>query len=394
MISSETPGAEIRRIPVAGEGFKPYEVVVGQGLLSNAAEWVRPFLRNRRVLIVTDTHVAPLHGDALKARFEGAGLNTDLIVVLAGEESKSYDGFKFVLDAMLHAGLDRKDVVIALGGGVIGDLTGFACAVYMRGIDFIQIPTTLLAQVDSSVGGKTAIDHERGKNLIGAFWQPRLVLCDIDVLATLPLREIRCGYAEIIKYGLLGDAAFFEWLEANDARVLNLEPAATLYAVSRSVEMKAEIVAADEREGGKRALLNLGHTFGHALEAEVGFGDVLKHGEAVAIGMAQAFRYSTLRGDCDQPQAERAVAAIAHAGLPTTMAQVPGAPFAAERLMTHMAGDKKAEGGALTFILVDGIGKARVAKAENAENILDFLILDGALSPESSATPADTSIKV
>ena len=372
----------LRRIPVAGDGFKPYEVIVGQGLVADAVTWVAPLLTNRRVLIVTDSHVAPMHGEPLQARFVAAGYRVDMIVVPAGEESKSYDGFKFVLDAMLEHGLDRKDVVLALGGGVIGDLTGFACAVYMRGVDFIQIPTTLLAQVDSSVGGKTAIDHTKGKNLIGAFWQPRLVLCDLDVLATLPPREMRCGYAEVIKYGLLGDSEFFEWLEAHDREVLDLQPDALLTAVSRSVEMKAEIVAADEREGGQRALLNLGHTFGHALEAEIGYGDALKHGEAVAIGMAQAFRYGALSGECEQAEAERAVAAIAHAGLPTRMAQAPGAPFAARNLLAHMAGDKKAEGGSLTFILVRGIGKAYVAKKVCADDILDFLVLDGATAPD------------
>jgi 3-dehydroquinate synthase len=380
--------ASLRRIPVAGDGFTPYEVIVGQGLLDNAVEWTAPFLKNKRVLIVTDSHVAPLHEAPLRARFETAGFRVDTIVVPAGEQSKSYDGFKFVLDAMLDAGLDRKDVVLALGGGVIGDLTGFACAVYMRGVDFIQIPTTLLAQVDSSVGGKTAIDHERGKNLIGAFWQPRLVLCDLDVLTTLPAREVRCGYAEVIKYGLIGDSEFFEWLRAHDADVLALKPDALLHAVSRSVEMKAEIVADDAREGGKRALLNLGHTFGHALEAEVGFGDALKHGEAVAIGMAQAFRYCALSGDCEQEEAERAVAAIAHAGLPTRMAQVRNAPFPAQNLLKHMAGDKKAEGGTLTFVFVHGIGKAYIAKKVADEDILDFLILDGAVAPEVTSARA------
>jgi 3-dehydroquinate synthase len=334
------------------------------------------------VVIVTDSNVGPLHADRILAQFEAAGHKTHKILVPAGEESKSYDGLKFVLDALLDCGLDRKDVVIALGGGVIGDLTGFACAIYMRGIDFIQIPTTVLAQVDSSVGGKTAIDHEKGKNLIGAFWQPRLVLCDLDILKTLPAREIRCGYAEIIKYGLLGDKAFFEWLEANGDKVLALEPAAILHAVARSVEMKAEIVAADEREGGQRALLNLGHTFGHALEAEVGFGDALLHGEAVAIGMAQAFRYSALNGECTEEDSDRAVAAIAHADLPTRMSDIRNAPFDADRLITHMGHDKKAEGGALTFVLVGGIGRAFVAKKVPAESIAEFLIMDGAVSSQ------------
>lgn len=378
--------SDIRRIPVSGEGFKAYEVIVGQGLLNEAEKWVAPFLTNSRVVMVTDSNVGPLHADRILTQFEAAGRRTHKIVVPAGEESKSYDGLKFVLDALLDCGLDRKDVVIALGGGVIGDLTGFACAVYMRGIDFIQIPTTVLAQVDSSVGGKTAIDHEKGKNLIGAFWQPRLVLCDLDILKTLTAREIRCGYAEIIKYGLLGDKTFFEWLEANDDKVLALEPDAILHAVARSVEMKAEIVAADEREGSKRALLNLGHTFGHALEAEVGFGDVLLHGEAVAIGMAQAFRYSALNGECTEEESDRAVAAIAHAGLPTRMSDIRNAPFDADRLIIHMGHDKKAEGGTLTFVLVNGIGRAFVAKKVSAELIAEFLTLDGAIS--SATAPA------
>ncbi len=384
--------SDIRRIPVSGEGFKPYDVIVGPGLLSNAVEWVEPFLKNKRVVLVTDTHVGPLHAEALLRQFEAAGHQTHRIDVPAGEGSKSYDGLKFLLDALLDYGLDRKDVVLALGGGVIGDLTGFACAVYMRGIDFIQIPTTVLAQVDSSVGGKTAIDHEKGKNLIGAFHQPRLVLCDLDVLKTLPKREILCGYAEIIKYGLLGDRDFFEWLETNDAKVISLEPEALAKAISRSVEMKAEIVAADEREGGQRALLNLGHTFGHALEAEVGFGDILLHGEAVAIGMAQAFRYSALIGECTEEDEERAVAAIKHAGLPTQMADIlwkngRNEPFDVERLVTHMGHDKKAEGGTLTFVLVSGIGHAFVAKKVDRASICDFLVLDGAELNQGEKTP-------
>ncbi len=375
--------SDVRRVPVSGEGFKPYEVIVGQGLLSNAVAWVEPYLKNKRVVLVTDTNVGPLHADGLLKQFEAAGHTTHRIDLPAGEGSKSYDGLKFLLDALLDCGLDRKDVVLALGGGVIGDLTGFACAIYMRGIDFIQIPTTVLAQVDSSVGGKTAIDHEKGKNLIGAFHQPRLVLCDLDVLKTLPKREILCGYAEVIKYGLLGYRDFFEWLEANDSKVISLEPESLLQAISRSVEMKAEIVAADEREGGQRALLNLGHTFGHALEAEVGFGDTLLHGEAVAIGMCQAFRYSALAGECTEAEEERAVAAIKHAGLPTRMSDIRNEPFDVDRLVTHMGHDKKAEGGTLTFVLVSGIGHAFVAKKVDRSSVCDFLVLDGAVLNES-----------
>ena len=369
---------EIRRIAVDGQGFKPYEVVVGQGLLSEAEKWIGPFLTNKRAVLVTDSHVDPLHADALLKQFEAAGHATHKIVIPAGEQSKSFDGLKYLLEQMLEIGLDRKDVVLALGGGVIGDLAGFASAVYMRGIDFIQLPTTVLAQVDSSVGGKTAIDHEKGKNLIGAFWQPRLVLCDLDILKTLPEREIRCGYAEIIKYGLLGDPAFFDWLEAHGHDVISLQPEALLKAISKSVEMKAKIVAADEREGGKRALLNLGHTFGHALEAEVGFGDQLLHGEAVAVGMAQAFRYSEMIGECHESDRERAVAAIASVGLPTSMAEVRNEPFEAGRLIKHMGTDKKAEGGNLTFVLVKGIGEAYVAKKVPRDSICNFLIMDGA----------------
>ena len=377
----------IRRIHVAGQGFKPYDVVIGKGLLKNAETWIGPFLKNKRAVMVTDSNVDPLHADGILTQFEAAGHRTHKIVVPAGEQSKSWDGLKFVMDALLDCSLDRRDVVLALGGGVIGDLAGFACAIYMRGIDFIQIPTTVLAQVDSSVGGKTAIDHEKGKNLIGAFHQPRLVLCDLDVLKTLPEREIRCGYAEIIKYGLLGDKAFFEWLEANDDKVLALEPEAILHAVARSVEMKAEIVAADEREGGARALLNLGHTFGHALEAEIGFGDILLHGEAVAIGMCQAFRYSTLNLECPEDDATRAIAAIRHAGLPTRMSDIRNAPFDADRLLTHMGHDKKAEGGTLTFVLAHHIGQAFIAKQVDRQSILDFLILDGA-APAAVPSPA------
>ncbi|MFT3996871.1 MAG: 3-dehydroquinate synthase [Asticcacaulis sp.] len=365
-------------IPVAGGAFRPYDVEVGSGLIDGAAARMTPFLKNRRTVIVTDSRVGPLHADRLKAVLEAEGISASVLTLPAGEETKSWEGLKDLTDGLVDAGLDRKDVVIALGGGVIGDLTGFAASVYMRGIDFVQIPTTVLAQVDSSVGGKTAIDHPKGKNLIGAFHQPRLVLCDLDVLKTLPARDIRCGYAEVIKYGLLGDRAFFDWLEANDQAVLALEPAAIEHAVSRSVEMKAEIVAADEREGGQRALLNLGHTFGHALEAELGFGDALLHGEAVAIGMGMAFRYSARMGLCAQAEADRAVAAIAKSGLPTQMSQIRNASFDADTLIRHMGHDKKAEGGKLVFVLVKAIGEAFVAKDVPAASIREFLIADGA----------------
>lgn len=365
-------------VPVSGEGFKPYEVRIGIGLLADLAAHVVPFLKNKRAFVVSDSNIARLHLEDLTRRLEAAGMAVISHIVPAGEASKNWDELKRLLDAMLSAGLDRKDVVLAFGGGVIGDMTGFASAIYMRGIDFIQIPTTVLAQVDSSVGGKTAIDHEQGKNLIGAFWQPRLVLCDLEVLKTLPPREVRCGYAEIIKYGLLGDADFFAWLESNVVEVLALEPAAIQKAVARSVEMKADIVAQDEREGGVRALLNLGHTFGHALEAELGFGANLQHGEAVGLGMAQAFRFSAREGLCAVADADRAVTAIAAAGLPTRLSDIRNEPFSVENLLRHMGHDKKAEGGQLTFILNRRIGQSFVAKSVSATAMATFLTEEGA----------------
>jgi len=359
---------------------RAYDVVVGQGLLQNAGVHVAPFLKRGRTAIVSDETVWALHGQALTDALAAGGVASQAIIVPPGEPTKSWDGLSDVCDRLLGLELDRGDVVIAFGGGVVGDLAGFAAAIYKRGIDFIQIPTTLLAQVDSSVGGKTAIDTPRGKNLIGAFHQPRLVLADLDVLSTLSDREMRAGYAEIIKYGLLGDFAFFEWLEANAAKVLARDPDALAYAVARSVEMKAEIVAEDEKEAGRRALLNLGHTFGHALEAETGYGEALLHGEAVAAGSALAFRFSAAQGLCGGQAAERAVAAIAASGLPTRLHEVNPAPFSADRLVRHMAQDKKAEGGKLTFILARDLGEAFVAKDVDAVAVRDFLLSEGAAS--------------
>ncbi|HEY9236081.1 MAG TPA: 3-dehydroquinate synthase, partial [Phenylobacterium sp.] len=287
---------------------RAYDVVVGQGLLENAGKLIAPFAKRGRVAIVSDETVWSLHGQALMTALRAADIAAQPIVVPPGEPTKSWEGLSHVCSRLLQLELDRGDLIVAFGGGVVGDLAGFAAAIYKRGIDFIQIPTTLLAQVDSSVGGKTAIDTPQGKNLIGAFHQPRLVLADLDVLSTLSDREMRAGYAEVIKYGLLGDFAFFEWLEANGAKVLARDPDALAYAVARSVEMKAEIVAEDEKEAGRRALLNLGHTFGHALEAETGYGEALLHGEAVAAGSALAFRFSAAQGLCPSQDAERAVA--------------------------------------------------------------------------------------
>jgi 3-dehydroquinate synthase len=353
--------------------------VIGPGLLKNAAHELEAAYPRRRTAIVTDAHVAGLYADGLIDSLKAGGIEASLFVLPPGEETKSFEGLADLSDRLLALGLDRGDVVTALGGGVIGDLTGFAAAIYKRGIDFVQIPTTLLEQVDSSVGGKTAIDTPRGKNLIGAFHQPRRVLADLDVLKTLPARELRCGYAEIIKYGLLGDFAFFERLERDGGQVLALQPEALADAVHRSVAMKAEIVAEDEKEQGRRALLNLGHTFGHALEAETGFGAALLHGEAVGAGMALAFRFSAMLGLCSGQDAARAAAAIAAAGLPVKLSDVRAEPFAADRLIAPMAQDKKTEGGRLTFVLARAIGEAFVAKGVEPDKLRRFLVAEGAV---------------
>jgi 3-dehydroquinate synthase len=361
-----------------GLGARAYDVLIGPGLIGEAGARIAPLLKRKRLAVVSDETVWGLHGARLTAALQASGLTVHPVILPPGEQTKSFEWLEKLSDELLALGLDRGDVVVAFGGGVIGDLTGFAASIYKRGIDFVQIPTTLLAQVDSSVGGKTAIDTARGKNLIGAFHQPRLVLADLDVLGTLSERELRAGYAEVIKYGLLGDRAFFMWLEAAVAEVLARDPAALAPAVRRSVEMKAEIVAEDETEQGGRALLNLGHTFAHALEAETGYGEALLHGEAVAAGMAQAFRFSARLGLCARGDADRAVAAIAAAGLPTRMDAIPGAPFPAERLIQHMLQDKKAEAGRLTFVLARGLGEAFVAKDVDAAQVRAFLLDEGA----------------
>jgi 3-dehydroquinate synthase len=366
-------------VDVAG---RPYEVMIGRGLIGEAAGWIAPFLRRPLAAIVMDETVSALHGPALIGALEAAGVAAHPLVIAPGEGAKSFEGLTDLCERLLELDLERSDLIIAFGGGVVGDLAGFAAAIYKRGVDFIQIPTTLLAQVDSSVGGKTAIDTPRGKNLIGAFHQPRLVLADLEVLETLPDRELVCGYAEVLKCALLGDRAFFDWLEAQGVGVLARAPRPLAHAVRRSVEMKAAIVSQDEheREGGRRALLNLGHTFGHAVEAETGFGEALKHGEAVGLGCAMAFRFSAALGLCAGGEAARAERAIAAAGLPTRLENIAGQPFSARSLMAHMARDKKAAGGTLTFILARAIGEAFVARGVEAEALRDFLIAEGALA--------------
>ena len=367
-IMTTRTGAEratrIVRVPL---GERTYDVHVGPGLLATAGDVIAPLLKRPFAAIVTDETVAGLHLAALAASLERAGIRTEIIALPPGEATKSFAHLEDLLSRLIDADVERSDLVLALGGGVIGDLAGFAAAILRRGVDFVQIPTTLLAQVDSSVGGKTAIDVAQGKNLIGAFHQPRLVLADTAVLATLPPRELRAGYAEVVKYGLIDDPAFFEWLEANGPALLAGDADLTTAAVSRSVEAKARVVAADEREGGRRALLNLGHTFGHALETAIGYdGALLLHGEAVAAGMGIAFDVSVRLGLCPEGDAARAKTHLRNAGLPAGLADVETMtgrtlPDAGE-LIRLMGQDKKVAQGRITFILTQGIGRAFIAR--------------------------------
>ncbi len=356
---------------------RAYEVRVGTGLIADAAAQCGALLRKTRVPIVTDANVHRLWGDALGGSLEAAGLEPRWLVLDPGEGAKSWAGLERVMDWLLAEEVERGDHILALGGGVIGDLTGFAAAILKRGCGFIQTPTTLLAQVDSSVGGKTAINTSAGKNLVGSFHQPALVLADLDALGTLPRREMGAGYAEVIKYGILGDRAFFEWCEANGPKVLAGDKAAQEYAVTESVKAKARIVAEDERETtGARALLNLGHTFGHALEAETGFSDRLLHGEAVALGMVLAARYSARRGHIEPADADRVTAAIAGAELPSEIATL-GMDADGRKLAAHMLHDKKMDAGTLPFVLLRGIGEAFLDKQVALDDVAAFL--DGEL---------------
>ncbi len=332
-------------------GPRSYPVHIGSGLLRRA-DLVVPALPQRRAAIVTNTTVARFHLEPLAAALAAAGVACVRIVVPDGEDHKDWATLDTVFDALLEHRCDRQTAVVALGGGVVGDLAGFAAATYQRGVPFVQVPTTLLAQVDSSVGGKTAINHARGKNMVGAFHQPLVVLADTDTLATLPDRELRAGLAEVIKHGAIRDAALFAWLEANVEPLLGRDPEALAHVVKRSVEIKAEVVAADEREAGERALLNFGHTFGHAIEAGLGYGSWL-HGEAVGAGMAMAADLSARLGLLDGASVDRLRQVLERAGLP-----VAGPRLDADRYVELMAIDKKARGGRTPFILLERLGAA------------------------------------
>jgi 3-dehydroquinate synthase len=335
-------------------GDRSYPIHIGSGLLRRA-ELVRAHLAQPRVAIVTNDVVGPLYLDALGGVLERAGVQALRVTLPDGEARKNWESLNRILDALLENRCERSTTVIALGGGVIGDLAGFAAAVFLRGVPFIQVPTTLLAQVDSSVGGKTGINHPLGKNMIGAFYQPKLVLADTDTLATLPARELAAGLAEVVKYGLILDRAFFDWLEANMERLTARDEQALTYAIRRSCELKAEVVAGDERESGARALLNLGHTFGHAIEAGLSYGTWL-HGEAVASGTVMAARLSHAMGMLDDADVARISALLQRAGLP-----VEAPALGADTYLDLMGMDKKVEGGKLRLILLRAIGQAYVS---------------------------------
>ena len=387
----ESPDATTNHVLQALCGWKParrlsvvlsstsYDVVIGDNLLARAGAFLAPRLPQKRAVVVTDEAVAGLHLSTLLSGLEETAISATHVIVPAGEASKSLDTWARVVDQLLEARVERRTAVIALGGGVVGDLAGFAAASTLRGLPFFQIPTTLLSQVDSSVGGKTAVNTARGKNLVGAFYQPRMVLADTGTLATLPIRELRAGYAEIVKAGLIGDAAFFDWCEQHGSGVVGGDRDAQAEAIKRACAFKAAVVGDDEREekpNDGRALLNLGHTFGHALEAEYGYDGGLLHGEGVAVGLGLAFKLSARLGHCSEADAERVISHVASAGLPAELSML-NRRFSADTLIGHMRRDKKVRDGALNFVLARGIGQAFTSADVPAEAVTDLLRDEG-----------------
>ena len=358
---SDLNAAERRETVPVSLGDRSYDIHIGEGLLAKAGDVVAPFLKRPLTAIVTDENVAAAHLATLERALAAKGIRSTAIIMPPGEKTKSYQHLAELCDKLLAAGIERRDRIIAFGGGVIGDLAGFAAAILRRGVDFIQIPTTLLSQVDSSVGGKTGINSAHGKNLIGAFHQPSLVLADTSVLNTLPQRDLLAGYGEVVKYGLLGDAAFFDYLEAHGPALARYDGPVILKAVTRSVQMKAAIVERDETEEGERALLNLGHTFCHALEKATGYSDRLLHGEGVAIGCALAFEVSQRLGLCAQEAPSRVRAHLKSMGMKTDLSDIAGDLPRADALLALMGQDKKVIDGRLRFVLARGIGQAFVA---------------------------------
>lgn len=365
-------------------GARSYDIEIGENLIDRAAQSLSPILKRPRVYVVTDETVAGLWWDRLVAGLKPGGIEAERFVLAPGEASKSLQNLERILDWLFASGANRDDCLVALGGGVVGDITGLAAALMKRGMGFIQIPTTLLAQVDSSVGGKTAINSRFGKNLIGAFQQPRRVLADVSTLQTLPDREWRAGMAEIVKYGLIDDPEFFDMLEAAPPALD--DPASITAAVKRSCLSKARIVSQDEREGGVRALLNLGHTFGHALEKANDYAPTLLHGEAVACGMAMAMRYSVRLGLCPNDDAARASALLKRLGLATEVGGLNGGPYAPEALLSHMTQDKKARAGRLPLILCRGIGESFIRPENDLDDLLAFLKSETSTTQTSAET--------
>ncbi len=360
-------------------GARSYDVHVGAGLIARAGELIAPFAQSGNVFIISDENVWAHHGGALLAGLENSvrlantGIDTSGVILKPGEQTKSFDGLQLVLRTLLAININRKDLIIAFGGGVIGDLAGLAAGLVKRGVDFVQIPTTLLAQVDSSVGGKTAIDTPEGKNLVGLINQPRLVIADPALLATLPERERRAGYAEIVKLGLISDAAFFQWCETNAPAIIAGEPAPLTHAIAKAVAFKAGVVERDETEQGERALLTLGPTCAHALEGHSGYDGALLHGEAVAVGMSLAFQLSAALGLCSEADAARVRAHLNQAGFITDLRKLPGAPYNSDRLLELAAADKKAQAGTLTFILARAIGRAFIEPDTPADVVRELL---------------------
>ena len=359
-------------------GARSYDIVVGSGLIAEAGQYISPLLRQPRVAVVTDENVAPLYLPTLERALTTAEIESDSIILPAGEQTKDFAHLIQLIEELQARGVERGMTLIALGGGVIGDITGFAAAIHLRGIDYIQIPTTMLALVDSSVGGKTAINTKHGKNLVGAYHQPRLVIADTNVVDTLPRRELLAGYAEVVKYGLINDAAFFTWLEGHGAAICDGSSEAQRTAIVTSCRAKAAIVAEDEHESGNRALLNLGHTFAHALEVETGFGDLLLHGETVAIGTVMAFELSVAMGLCPAEDAARVRRHLAAVGLPTNLELFEGVSWDPARLIEHMTSDKKVKDGRNTFVLVRGIGGAFLSAQVMRDDLLT--VIEGAIT--------------
>ncbi len=370
MSADKTSGTSPEALTV-GLGARSYDIHIGEFQLSRLGDILSEFAPAKRVAIITDENVERLYGDAIRRAL--SDYTVHMCVRPAGEAQKSMTNLEEILNSLFEAGFDRSDLLIAFGGGVIGDLAGFAASIYKRGMPFVQIPTTLLAQVDSSVGGKTAVNNKYGKNLIGAFYQPRAVITDTDLLSSLPPRELKAGYAEVLKYGLLGDAAFFKELDAGlGGDILALKPEALSRAIYVSCAAKAKIVAQDERESGVRALLNLGHTFGHALELEAGYDGDLLHGEAVSIGMEMAFLYAAAGGMCSQKDAARVTAHLVKTKMPN-LKEAAHLLVSPEALLSHMGQDKKNEGGHLTLILPRAIGETYVEKRADKAAVLRFL---------------------